>query len=133
MSRAAVYSCISPSFRSAAELPPILQDVGTSRTRLITQRQAKTRRRGNNIKSPHLHASRYVVSYLHEYTRSYPYKLPMLTISRSSILSHLPRLRKDRLAFSHAAALGAPCELSSTPRTSSPARDMNQAPMPGRP
>lgn len=58
----------------------------------------------------------------------------MLTIARSSILSHLPRLRKDRLPFSHAAGLGAPCELSILPpRTSSPARDMNQAPMPGRP
>ncbi|KAL7800531.1 hypothetical protein V8C43DRAFT_209900 [Trichoderma afarasin] len=68
------------------------------------------------------------------YTNSYPYKLPMLTIARSSTLSHLPRLRKDRLPFSYAAGLGAPCELSILPpRTSSPARDMNQAPMPGRP
>ncbi|KAL7950734.1 hypothetical protein V8C42DRAFT_307380 [Trichoderma barbatum] len=31
------------------------------------------------------------------YRYSYPYKLPMLTISRGSTLSHLPRLRKDRL------------------------------------
>ncbi|KAL6696272.1 hypothetical protein J3F84DRAFT_373582 [Trichoderma pleuroticola] len=121
-----------PSFRSAAELPPILLYRTCWRyltTRLITQRQAETRRLGNNTKRPPS-PRELLASYGYTSTRGYPYSTSCPCSPSLGAASSLISPAFGKIVFPSLMrllwVLRVSCQAS--PRTSSPARDMNQAP-----